>query len=83
VKWHEPWASGKAWGNYEGGLARPESGPSRRPLGSASEGAQRTLVKTTGLTPDELRQVEKAVAMVRDRLISHARAAKDQRVHQQ
>ena len=39
-------------------------------------------MKATGLTPDELRQVEKAVAMVRDRLISHARAAKDQRVHQ-
>jgi hypothetical protein len=37
-------------------------------------------VKATGLTPDEL--VEKTVAMVRDNLISHACAAKDQRVHQ-
>jgi hypothetical protein len=30
-----------------------------------------------------LRQVERTVTMVRDNLISHARAAKDQRVHQQ
>jgi hypothetical protein len=41
-------------------------------------------VKATGLTRDELRQVEKTVAsMVRDNLISQACAAKDQRVHQQ
>jgi hypothetical protein len=39
-------------------------------------------VKATGIAPDELRQVEKIVAMVRDNLISHARAAKDERVHQ-
>jgi hypothetical protein len=83
VKWSGRWASGKAWGNYERGSARPKSGPNRRHLGSASEGTQRTLVKATGLTPDELRQVEKTVAMVRDNLISHACAAKDQRVHQQ
>ncbi|SEE82067.1 hypothetical protein SAMN05444161_7303 [Rhizobiales bacterium GAS191] len=83
MKWSGPWTSGKAWGNYERGSARPETGPNRRHLGSASEGAQRTLVKATGLTPDELRQVERTVTMVRDNLISHARAAKDQRVHQQ
>jgi hypothetical protein len=29
-----------------------------------------------------LRQVQKTVAMVRNNLISYARAAKDQRVHQ-
>jgi hypothetical protein len=39
-------------------------------------------VKATGLTPYELQQVEKTVATVRDNLISHARAATDQRVHQ-
>ncbi len=71
----------QGWGTTKGARRVQKNGPNRRHLGSASEGAQ---VKATGLTRDELRQVEKTVAsMVRDNLISQACAAKDQRVHQQ
>lgn len=35
------------------------------------KGGQRTLVKATGLEPDEFRQVQKAIARVRDNLIAH------------
>ncbi|AYV47646.1 MarR family transcriptional regulator [Caulobacter flavus] len=35
------------------------------------KGGQRTLVKATGLEPDEFRQVQKTIARVRDNLIAH------------
>lgn len=41
------------------------------------KGAQRTLVKATGLSPDEFRQARKTVVKVRDHLIGHARGAED------
>jgi DNA-binding MarR family transcriptional regulator len=38
------------------------------------KGAQRTLVKATGLAPDEFRQVQQAVTRVRDNLIRTVRS---------
>ncbi|PVM82888.1 MarR family winged helix-turn-helix transcriptional regulator [Caulobacter endophyticus] len=35
------------------------------------KGGQRTLVKATGLEPDEFRQVQKTITRVRDNLIAH------------
>jgi len=35
------------------------------------KGAQRTLVKATGLAPEEFRQVQKTVTKVRDNLLDH------------
>jgi DNA-binding MarR family transcriptional regulator len=41
------------------------------------KGAQRTLVKATGLAPEEFRQVQKTVSKVRDNLIDHVRTSED------
>jgi DNA-binding MarR family transcriptional regulator len=43
------------------------------PAGRAlrEKGAQRTLVKATGLTPDEFGQTQKTITKVRDNLIRH------------